>query len=86
MDSPRRGTLLRFNTTRVGYVINLRRDNGQIVERLVLDEVASALAAQYGVRSKTNATTSSMKALSGSAIEYRETQMGLITEVKILAN
>jgi hypothetical protein len=80
------GTILHFASTPDGYVLIFRTATIDQLIRHVTPEVAQALADTYGTRDQRNPEMYSTKALNGSAMTYRESAIGIITEVKILLN
>ena len=85
MSRPRSGvgTILAFITTKTGYLMTIRRENGQEVTRPLDPDIAHRLAETYGIRARSGGG-SSMATLKGAACRWRETSQGLLVEVKVL--
>lgn len=78
------GTIVAFSTTRMGYFLDFRRDNGFRVQRIIAPAVADALAEKFGVRSSKNGAMYSMEPLKEAAFRYRETSQGMLVAIDIL--
>jgi hypothetical protein len=81
-----RGTVIAFNTTRAGFFLNFQRSNGLEANLIIAPDVATALADTYGVRDRRGAEALSLKSLRGAAFLYRESAMGTLVYIAILAN
>lgn len=79
------GTIIAFNTTRVGYFLDFER-NGTKVSRIIDPAVAHALAEAYGIRERSGGRRASLASLKGACFRYRETSQGMIVAMEVLAS
>ncbi len=77
------GTVISFQTTRMGYFLHFFRESGLRTQRIIEDELAKRLAELYGVRDPSGQTIA-MSPLKGAAFRYHETSQGLLTHIEIL--